>query len=169
MSETEINLEFSYTERDYLRASRVYMFRTSEIIGRLFGFLILVTIVFTAVPVLLPDFPLWAAVALALLVLASILYNALIRMPRQLFRGDAKYRDVYSVVFSDDGIRFKTKQLEAKLAWSLYTRLIEVSDLFILIYGTHVGMMTVVPKTAFASQTQEAAFRELVSRHISAR
>jgi type III secretory pathway component EscV len=169
MSESNINLEFSYTEREYLRASRVYMFHTSEIVSRLFTFSILVTIALTALPVLLPGFPLWAAVALALLVLASILYNTLVRMPQQLFRGDGKYRDVYSVTLADEGITVRTKQIESKLAWSLYTRLIEVSDLFLLVYGTHVGQMTVLPKRAFASETQEAAFRALVARHISAR
>jgi hypothetical protein len=168
MNERKIDLEFSYTEAEYLRASRILMFRASDVLWRLIGFLAFLTIAFASLPVLFPDFPLWAAVALALLIAASFLYNLLVRLPRQVFRGDAKYRDLYAMTISDQGISVKTKQLDSKLAWSLYTKLIECAGLFILVYGNDLRMMTVLPKRAFTSQKQETVFRELVAQHISA-
>jgi|SRR5438876_3728022 len=166
MSEQEIKLEFSYTEAEYLSASRLLAFRTSDVMMRLIAFLVLVMVGLMVIPVLIPEFPIWAAVALALLVEAALLYNFLVRVPQQCFRGDRKFRDNYAFMFSNEGISVKTNQLDSKLSWSLYTKVIEGSGLYILVYGKDLRMMTVVPKRAFPNEMQENAFRDLLARHI---
>jgi hypothetical protein len=98
---------------------------------------------------------------------AGIVYHLLIGMPRQYFRGDGKFRDKYELTFSHEGITVKTPKIDSKLAWSLYTKVIEGRQMYLLIYGKETRMMTAVPKRAFTDNNQENRFRELVTQHIS--
>jgi YcxB-like protein len=166
VSEETIKVEYYYSEPEYMAASRLYLLSSPGVLARLiivFGLILFAAILLT---VLIYDFPVWIALTFTLLLEGSLLYNVLVRMPRQYFRGDAKFRDKYELTFSDEGIGLKTKQIESKLAWTLYTKVVEDSNQYLLIYGRELRMMTMVPKRAFESQTQEAAFRELLKRHI---
>jgi hypothetical protein len=57
--------------------------------------------------------------------------------------------------------------MDAKLAWSLYTKVIEGKDMYLLLYGKDTRMMTTVPKRALKSRDEEMQFRALVTRHIT--
>ena len=163
----EVKIEYQYTEAEYLTASRLLFFSKPNILLRLilFGVLLLIgAVMFSALAI---DFiPLWTMVLFVALFEGMLFYNVLIKMPRTYFRGDGKFRDKYEITFTDEYIRVKTSQIDSKLAWSLYTKVLEGSDMYLLIYGTDLRMMTAVPKRAFASKDQEYKFRELVSRHI---
>lgn len=169
VSDEEIKLDFSYTEEEYLAASRLFFSRSPEILLRLTLFSLLIAAGTLLLSFLVDEFPLWASIALSILIVGGILYGVLIRLPRQYFRGDPKFRDRYEITFSDQGIAVKTKQIDSKLAWSLYTKVIEGATVWLLIYGRDVRTMTLVPKRAFADRIQESAFRELVARHITKR
>ncbi len=168
MNESEIKVEYYYTESEYLVANRLYLFNSPNILARLviFFFLVLAGSVIMAL-IFADTFPIWATVGLALLFEIGIVNNLFVRMPRQYFRGDGKFRDKYEVTFSDEGIFVKTPQINSKLAWSLYTRVIEGRDMYLLVYGKEIRMMTTVPKRAFKNRDEENGFRELVSRHIT--
>jgi hypothetical protein len=168
MNEAEVKIEYQYTEAEYLAASRLLFFSQPNILVRLlvFGLLLLIAALMFSV-VVIDVFPLWAMIAFVLLFEGALFYNLLVRMPRTYFRGDGKFRDKYEVTFSDECIRVKTSQIDSKLAWTLYTKVLEGSDMYLLIYGTDLRMMTAVPKRAFKSKDQEHKFRELVIRHIS--
>ena len=97
----------------------------------------------------------------------ALLYNVLVKVPRQYFRGDPKFRDQYEMIFSDEGISLKTRQIDSKLAWSLYTRVIEEQSLYLLIYGKDIRTMTLIPKRVFQNKAQETAFRELLKIRIA--
>jgi hypothetical protein len=166
MEDREISLEYKYTESEYLAASRLYLFSSPATLIRLTTFVVLVLAGAWLLSILLTDFPAWAMLSLALLVEASVLYNILHRVPLQYFRGDEKFRDKYHLTFSDEGISVKTKQIDSKLAWSLYSKVIEGSNLYLLIYGKDTRTMTMVPKRAFQNRMQEKRFRKMVSEHI---
>ncbi len=166
MSGQEIKIEYLYTEPEYLAATRLYLLSSPTIVVRLTVLFVLVMAGALMLTFLIGDFPFWTTILLTLLVEASLLYSILVVGPRRYFRGDGKFRDKYEVTFSDDGIAVKTKHIDSKLAWSLYTRVIEGAGMYLLVYGKETRMMTLVPKRAFQNRMQEDAFRELLARHI---
>jgi hypothetical protein len=168
MNEVEVKLEYQYTEAEYMAASRLLFFSKPETLVRLIVFSIFLLTGAFILSTLIVDFiPLWTMILFIGLFEGLLFYNLLVKVPRSYFRGDGKFRDKYEITFTDEYIRVKTSQLDSKLAWSLYTKVLEGSDMYLLIYGKDVRMMTAVPKRAFTSKDQEHKFRDLVSRHIS--
>jgi hypothetical protein len=167
MNNQEIKLEINYTEAEYLSAARLIILQDSNALFRLILFSVFIMIAASILTGMLTDFPWWAALIGSALFLAVMYYNALVQGTRNYFRGDPKLRDQYRFSFSDEGIAVKTPHFDSKLSWSLYTRVLEGSDMYLLVYGKDIRMMTVIPKRAFADGLQENAFRALLSRHIS--
>ena len=59
---------------------------------------------------------------------------------------------------------FKTRQVNAKLEWSLYTEALETEKFYLLVYGK--GAISVIPKRVLTTTRQEELFRKLVARRI---
>jgi hypothetical protein len=95
-----------------------------------------------------------------------IAFLHLLVWPRQAFRRDPKFRDEYQLQFSDDGIQFRTPQIDALIQWDLYTKVIENERFYLLVYGRH--MLSVIPKRAFQSAQQQEAFDQLLRRKLPA-
>ena len=163
-----VKIEYELTESEYLAATRIYFFKSREVLIRTIVFCLFILLAALIIGVLtLELFPLWATFALATLFDIMVIYTMFIEAPRRYFRGDPKFRDKYELTFSDEGIKVKTHQIDSKLAWSLYTSVVEGRDFYLLIYGQQAAMMTTVPKRSFKDKQDENRFRELVSRHIS--
>lgn len=65
------------------------------------------------------------------------------------------------------GVALKTTEIDSKLAWSLYKRVLENKSLYVLVYDAPGRMvMTVVPKRVFRDASEELEFRRLVHRQI---
>jgi hypothetical protein len=79
------------------------------------------------------------------------------------FARDPKHRAAYHLEFDDEGIRFKTASIDSAIAWSHYTRVLEDSRLWLLVYGSR--LYTVLPKRAFTPE-KEQEFRALLARHL---
>ena len=62
---------------------------------------------------------------LCILAGVALLQGYLSDLPRRFFRGDPKFRDEYTLIFTDAGIDFKTENMSAKIAWSFYTGVID--------------------------------------------
>lgn len=168
MNQPEVRLEFQYSEAEYLSASRLLFFNTPQVIARLIvvGLLLLLAVGLLSI-LLAEPFLLWASPFFVVLIEGALFYSVLLASPRRYFRGDSKFQDRYELTFSDEGIKVKTPKIDSKLAWTLYTRVIEGSDMYVLVYGKEVRIMTAVPKRVFINKEQEQQFRELVARHIS--
>lgn len=168
MNQSDVRLEFQYTEAEYLAANRLCYLSGPNTLARLivFGLLLIGGAIFLSM-LMTGAFVLWVSLLFVLLFEGALVYNLLVTTPRKYFRGDAKFRDPYQLTFSDDGIKVKTPQIDSKLAWSLYTRVVEGRDLYLLIYGKETRLMTVVPKRAFINKDQENQFRALLKRHIT--
>ena len=165
-----VQLNFKYTEEEYLAAVRLFVWRSKETLVRLVVTYILITFGIILLPLLIDlGLPLWAPISLLLLVGIAFFHGFLVDLPRRYFRGDPKFRDEYSLSFSDEGIGFKTRNISASVAWSLYTGIIENESFYLLIYGKNIASVSIIPKRAFRDSKQEAAFREMVRRHIDHR
>jgi len=163
-----IQLKFTHTEAEYLGATRLLMFGEKVILVRLVVVLAFIFFGSMIIPLLTDfDFPLWAALLIGLLVDASLAYMVLVEAPRKFFRRDPKSRDEFALTFSEEGVAVKTSQIDSKLAWSMYKRVLENKSLYVLTYDDPARMtMMVVPKRVFRDAGEEWEFRKLVHRQV---
>jgi YcxB-like protein len=164
--EKTISLRFRYTAEEYVAATRLYLGQSRELITRL-GVLFLYSIAAIALFIWI-DFgigliPLFIVGGCFPLLLVFLLFFVI---PRWRFRSDAKSVNEYFLQFSDDGIHFKTAQIDALIQWSLCNKVLENERFYILVYGKN--MLSVIPKRAFANANQEAAFSQMLRRNLPA-
>ncbi len=81
-------------------------------------------------------------------------------IPVTRFRQEPKFKDEYQLTFSEAGINFKTNHFESKIDWSLYSKVRESDELYLLIYGR--SLFTLIPKRAFANAKQQETFRKII-------
>lgn len=162
-----VQLRFTYTEAEYVAASRLLLLSEKETLIRIALFYGLLFFGLGALLVAAGiDFPLWAWAAMVSLSGVAGWRQILTEMPKRYFRGDRKLRGEYALTFSDEGVWLRTAEIDSKMAWSLYTGVRESRDLYVIVYGQDTRMMTVVPKRAFRGADQETEFRRLLRRHV---
>lgn len=161
-----VQLSFRHTEQEYLAAVRYYVWHSKELLLRM---IIVYVLVSTGMVLLLQlfgsPFPLWVVIAFIVLAGVALFQGYLVDLPRRYFRGDPKFRDEYNLTFTDAGIEFRTTHLDASLAWSLYTGVIENDKFYILVYGKGIHSLSILPKRAFTGG-QETTFRQMLRRHV---
>lgn len=69
--------------------------------------------------------------------------------------------------FTDDGVHVRTRNSDATNRWSMYSKTLEMPQMYLLRHGTRKGTYTYVPKRAFRSPSDELTFRALAERHIA--
>jgi hypothetical protein len=161
---TTVDLSFQYTEDEFVSAVRAYMMRSPGLIipfvcGLLLLFLAALLLAFE-----IDSFFLYICTFGGVLLL-SVEGFLFFSGPRWRFRSEPKIRNQFFLQFSEDGLLFKSSQIESKVQWQLYTRFIESRQSYLLIYGEN--MYSIIPKRAFSDAGQEAAFRSLLSRKIA--
>ena len=160
-----VQLNFRYTEQEYIAAYRFYILRSKEMIIRLIVCYVLfslgLVLLFLLSEVALTS---WVIVAGCIVVGISIFHSSLTALPRRYFRGDPRFRDEYHLTFTDSGIEFRSPTVNSSVAWSLYSSVIENDKFYILIYGVH--SLSILPKRAFRDSQQDIAFRRLLRRHV---
>jgi hypothetical protein len=162
-----VQLSFRHTEQEYLAAVRYYVWHSKELLLRMIVFYVLVSIGMVLLLLLIDvPLPLWVIISFIVLAGVASFQGYLVDLPRRYFRGDPKFRDEYTLTFTDAGIEFRTTHLNASLAWSLYTDVIENDKLYILVYGKGINTLSILPKRAFTDDRQETAFRQLLRRHV---
>jgi Ca2+/Na+ antiporter len=158
-----VHLHFKYTEEEWVAASRLYMRAQPGVLLRLGAAFLLLALCFVF-------FALISEVVMSLfllsmgLVLFIFVLLLVFVLPRQRFRSDPRYEDEFFLEFTDEEIRFHTSQVDSRLSWSLYTRVLENERFYVLVYGK--GMISVIPKRAFITTNQEMMFRNLVRRKL---
>lgn len=161
-----VQLTFRHTEQEYLAAVRYYVWHSKELLLRM---IIVYVLVSSGMVLLLQlfgsPFPLWVVIAFIVLAGVALFQGYLVDLPRRYFRGDPKFRDEYNLTFTDAGIEFRTTHLNASLAWSLYTDVIENDKFYILVYGKGIHSLSILPKRAFTGG-QETTFRQMLRRHV---
>ena len=163
-----VQLSFRHTEQEYVDAVRYYFWHSKELMLRMIVVYVLVSIGLVLLLQLLGyPWPLWLLVAFIIIAGVALFQGYLVDLPRRYFRGDPKFRDEYTLTFTDAGIEFRTTSLNASLAWSLYTNAIESDKFYILVYGKGIHTLSILPKRAFTDDRQETTFRQMLRRHVN--
>jgi hypothetical protein len=159
-----IALSFRYTEGDYVQAVRAHNARHLRL-----PLDIVVIVLVSGFAIYLWRFPDQHWLALLGFVVAALftlmLVSAFTIVPRVAFRREPKFRDDYLLIFSPEGIQFRTAHIDSQLQWSLYSWALITDRSFILYYGSR--QFTVIPKRIFQNQEQVLAFEELLKQRIS--
>lgn len=159
-----INLSFRYAESDYVLALRAHY--ATRLRLRLD---IVVTIILAGIGAYLwrSQGLQWLGITCIVVAVAFslILIAAFTIIPPLAFRREPKFRDDYSLIFSPEGIHFRTAHIDSQLQWSMYSRALIDAHSYVLYYGSR--RFTVVPKRVFQSAEQQQAFEQLLIQHVS--
>lgn len=94
----------------------------------------------------------WLVILISVALLAMMGYT-LFLLPTLVYRGQPKLKDSYSLRFSEDGIDFKTQQIDSTLQWSLYHTWRITPEFYILYYGKRE--FTIIPRRVFSPADDE--------------
>jgi hypothetical protein len=115
-------------------------------------------------------------------VLAGILFNEIVYFlvlalitaalpiflsPRKLWRATPGIQDDRKYVFTDEGFSMRCALADTRLSWIARLKSREFGRHY-SIRGINGGVLTIVPKRAFSSTEDEAAFRALLRAHTQA-
>lgn len=160
-----VTVNFKLTEREFLAACRTLTLGGAREQLRVFAAAPLLAAGMIALLVRVFDIGLPSALLLTLsatALLAALYHYTLDVLPRRSFRGDRKFQDPVTLTFTPEHIFVRTRLVESRIDWRLYTDLLEGRDCYVLVYGKDVRLLTPVPKRAFRSREHEQAFRALV-------
>ena len=96
-------------------------------------------------------------------VLASLVLLAGFALPTIIYRSQPELKDEYRLEFREEGIGFKTKNIDSNLEWSIYHSWLRDKEFYILYHGTHY--VTVVPRRSFANGDDDR-LKDLIVRKI---
>ena len=159
-----LNLAFKYTQSEYVKAERKYLL-SSKVISKSSIVILAAYLLFAIAYLFLSSFSLWSIVALAIAVIVGIMGSVLyFYIPIYKFRSTAKYQEEYSLLFSLEGIKFKTKMIDSELKWGVYSEVWECNDFYFLIQTPRI--YTLIPKRVFTSSTEKNTFDKLVTSNM---
>lgn len=158
-----VSVKFLNSEADYIEASIACSYGS-----RRAGFDLIIEIV-----ALIAGLIFWGVLGfswISMILIFGSMVGLIIRtlgyyvLPRIRYRSEPKYKDEYLLEFDEEGIRFKTDSIESKVDWSLYNKMIETENLYILIYGKY--NFSIVPKKAFFNEPDRMEFDMLIDKFI---
>jgi len=158
-----IEVAFRNTEKEYGEALRFYY-------GRLLKTKIDVMIAVGSICFAVIELLIWGYSSTVLFTFAiGIVFLGMLGflnfvIPIIHFRQQPKFRDLYMLGFSDEGIRFKTDSIDSMLKWTQYHEVWEGPKFFLLIYGK--ATFTIIPKRVFETNEQQELFKSLLRNHV---
>jgi hypothetical protein len=96
-----------------------------------------------------------------LLIIAAVL----VFPPGRAWQRDRNLRDEQTHTFTAASVNRKSVGMSSETDWLSWQKLMEFPSAYVLVPITRVGIRP-IPKRAFASPEDEAAFLHLVNRHI---
>ena len=158
-----VDLSFHYTEQDYVRAMRSHYRRRLRL-----PLDIAVIVIGSAIAAYqFRSGSQWLGTAVIALcaLFAAILVAAFTVIPRIAFRRQPKFRDDYSLSFSEQGIHFRTTHIDSELQWAMYSHALVDAHSFILYYGPN--QFSVIPRRVFQDDRQRQTFERLLAQHVA--
>ena len=89
---------------------------------------------------------------------------AFVFMPKAAMR-EPRYQSPFRLTFSEEGIEFRTSDLESRLQWSLYGRALRANGCWLLYHMR--DHYSIIPLRAFARDEDRKAFEALVETHVA--
>ena len=158
-----VTLTFKHREKEYVAATRLFYARVYHT-----RFLIIISSIVLSLGLVLflmnVDFLLGTVAIVVGLILLVINFYAYFVTPAQHFKRNAKFQEEYELRFSEDGLLFRSKNMESKLEWSFYSKIWETPNYYFLFYDK--DLFTLIPKRVFTSKQQQWVFQDLLSRKI---
>lgn len=162
MTTNFITLQFRYSKEEYVSAVRQYYQTFHSKVSALFC---AATIVIGLLVLLLSEDPYFSSFLISIGILGLIIFCLnYFAGPQRIYERNPKLHDEYNLQFSDEGIIFRSKDIDSALQWSLYSRIQETERFYFLIYGK--DSFTLIPKRVFTSREQEYAFRVMLKDHV---
>ena len=161
---SEVTLEFENRLEDHLHADRLYS--SHGVLAKVDKIVAVLLALTGAALVVMAGTRWWAYVPFPLAVAEWFdLFSIRPLQIRVAFKSNPKFRERYSLRFSEEGIHFKTATIDSTLKWDHYHACLESDRVFLLVYGKR--MYTVLPKRAFQGPPQIDDFRELVKNKVA--
>ncbi len=161
-----VSISFTYTEDEYVRAARLFYARAYRTRFNLW-FGALLALLGAAGLVLEGEVAVLSTVCLLMgAVLLSFGYVGHYVTPRRVYEANPKFRELYELDFTEEGIRFRSKGADTRLEWGFYSKVWETEEFYLLVYGK--DMFSVIPKRAFREPLQEESFRALLRAKLGA-
>lgn len=155
-----VQLIFQYTQSEYVRAVRQYLI-ASKMIRKFDIVLAPLLLLYSIGYVFISDFSIFSIIIALIVLIGTVLGSFLyFFMPIAKFKQTSKYHAEYTMIFSQNAIKWKTQNTESQLKWNIYSELWESNDFYFLIQGPR--MYTLIPKRVFASQEEKQIFEEIV-------
>ena len=160
-----LELTFRYTQSEYVKAERQYLFasktitKTSVVILALYLPASLIYLFFSAFSTL-------SIAAFAVAAITAVIgYTLYFYLPAYKFKQTAKYHEEYSLTFSNTGIKFKTPSINSELKWNIYSAFWESCDFYFLIQAPR--MYTLIPKRVLESPAARQTFEDIVRANMN--
>lgn len=164
MSES-IELQFRYTEEEYVSAIRAYMLAKRRV-----AFFLAIASVITLLGIYFLLTQSDSAATISFLCTGAFLFGLLatsfVILPHRRFQDNPQFRSEYHLQFAEDGILFQTDHISSTLKWEIYTEALETQKFYLLSYGE--GAVTVIPKRVFNTGEQQAHFKDMLMRKVTA-
>lgn len=164
-----ITVHFTPTTQDYVKTYRTLQFR-SPFTRLVYGVLAALELCMLA-SILLPGFGsntrLWpVAIAVPIFIALAVI------LPGTSIGNNAQHNErmLADITWEMDDmqLRMANRFTKTKYDWDSFTGLIENGEYFFLRHSANKRLYNFIPKRAFASEAQMAAFRDLARRHTGA-
>lgn len=157
---SSIAIDFLYTEDEYIRAGRKYLFM-NETLSKFDLVLFPLILIFFVGYIIIYTANILSIVAITLSVMSFVAFCLMyLIQPHYFYRKTEKYHQRYNMLFTPEEIRFDTDTIHSHLGWSTYKSLWENGEFFYLIQQARI--YAVIPKRAFSSEEDQNHFRDLV-------
>ncbi len=95
----------------------------------------------------------------------TLLMYAVFLLPHMIYDYQPKLKSEYKLRFQDNGIGFKTDEIDAQLKWKMYHSWIRDAEFYILYHGKRD--VSVIPRRALKDDADKN-LSELLRKHIGA-
>ncbi|MUK90753.1 hypothetical protein GMD78_20565 [Ornithinibacillus sp. L9] len=162
--ETNFILRFQYSETEFIKAYRELFTSNKKWIVDL---LISVGLMAIALYLIFTD---EVTILNTLALIIAILYFIILILklyiiPLLVFRRTPKYRDTYTLAFTDEQIKFVTEGNQSDIRWDYYNTLKETGGFIFLYYGK--DLFTIIPKRVFKDEKEISSFIAFTKKKIS--
>ena len=159
-----VELVFEYTQSEYVKAEKQYLF-ARKIITKMSVVILAIFLLFSLGYLFLSSFSAISVIAFGV-ALITILAGCILYfyIPIYKFKQTSKYHEEYTLIFSKGGIHFKTPTIDSQLKWSVYSEMWESNDFYFLIQTPQ--LYTLIPKRVFANHGIEQSFENIALSNL---
>ena len=157
-----VSITFSFTRDEYIRAMKRH-YRSTLKVGRdaITG-LVALTVGIILLLRSSGGWPAWALLIVGVVLLLMVVYVVFL-LPQMIYRSQPKLKDEYSLTFNDDGIAFKTRNIDSILRWSVYQSWLCDDDFYIMYHGKRD--LSAIPRRTL-SKDEDERLRKMLTENI---